>query len=144
MDFVRLEGGWDPDKYYQNFTTFSIRILPIICCSLFLAAPSSSRRLVVGVSVRWSASPFVRLPVRPSVQDFCEKVTFIVSNCNPTYQPTYLCESNYSSDSKDKKLFSQKTFFQKQFFYINKLSCYKKVLFYNNKITGSKKNKKNT
>ena len=48
---------------------------------LFLAALSSSRRLVVGWLVRWL--------VRWS-EDLCEKVTFRVLNCNlnlPTYLP---------------------------------------------------------
>ena len=27
MDFVRLEGGWDPDKYYQKITTFVLNAL---------------------------------------------------------------------------------------------------------------------
>ena len=61
--------------------------------TFFLAALSSSRRLVV------------RPSVRRSVREVCEKKTFRVSNGNinlpKTYLPTYLCDRGDSSDSCD-------------------------------------------
>ena len=62
----------------------------------FLAAPSSSRSLIVGWFVGWL--------VRPSVRGLCDKVTFRVSNSDlylPTYLPIYLCNSTDSSNSCD-------------------------------------------
>ena len=71
----------------------------------FLSAPSSSRSLVVGPSVRWS----VRQSVRQSVGHLCEKVTFRLSNGNlnlPTYSSDSCdiydsCDTCDSSDSSD-------------------------------------------
>ena len=94
----------------------------------FLAAPSSSRCLVVGLSVWWSVSPLVR-----SSETFLKKCPLeyqIVTKTylKPTYLSTYLCDSSDnsgssdSSHSRDKKMFYQKTFFPKQLFVTK--NCY--------------------
>ena len=81
----------------------------------FLAALSSTRRLVVcpsvcpsvgpsvGPSVCPSVGPLVGLLVGPLVgplEDLCEKMTFRVSNAYLNL-PTYLCNSSDSCDSCD-------------------------------------------
>ena len=78
-------------------------ILILYCCyfkswsgllySGFLAALSSSRTLVVSLSVC--------LSVDPSVRDVCEKWPLEYQKVIKTYLPTNPCDSSYSSDSSD-------------------------------------------
>ena len=61
---------------------FCLKGKAIVMAPPILAAPSSSRSLVVGQSVSWA--------VRPLVGHRCEKVAFRVSDGNlnlPTYLP---------------------------------------------------------